>query len=292
MYDKVCADVACGRALVLDLDSAAAIRGLRIPPLAVVLKPKVPIVHEFTFARADRRTSVNDTKYYSVPPFDPGSARCDVLLRVLLLQQKHGKNARIVLCPVNVNGAIRQVPVDPAGAPDFEYVAGGLLVLDLQLQFGWRNSPGCQGLVTSTLEQPPTRSTIQNAVMSPQGVAAVTHVVLTQPRGRSVVPLRGVLSPSPARGVIPGVIRSCGTTLTTVSLSNFNGGRTVAVAGERCSCSRRITFARARRFPRASVFRRLSGVVYRTAYVGLGGCTANPRRCVALGTEFHEDLEF
>ena len=78
MYDKVCADVACGRALVLDLDSAAAIRGLRIPPLAVVLKPKVPIVHEFTFARADRRTSVNDTKYYSVPPFDPGSARCDV----------------------------------------------------------------------------------------------------------------------------------------------------------------------------------------------------------------------
>ena len=60
----------------------------------------------------------------------------DVLLRVLFLCQKRGKNARIVLCRVDVKDAFRQVPVDPAGAPVFGYVVGDHVVVDLRLQFG------------------------------------------------------------------------------------------------------------------------------------------------------------
>ena len=52
IVEKVCANEDFGRALVLDLGSAAEIRGLRISPLAVVLKPKFRIVHNLTFARA------------------------------------------------------------------------------------------------------------------------------------------------------------------------------------------------------------------------------------------------
>ena len=65
ILDKVCADVAFGRALVFDLGSAADIRGLRISPLAVALKPKLRIVHDLTFARAGGRTSVGNHKTFS-----------------------------------------------------------------------------------------------------------------------------------------------------------------------------------------------------------------------------------
>ena len=45
----------------------------------------------------------------------------DVLLRVLYLGQKHGSGARIVLFRVDVNGAFRQVPVDPETTPASGY---------------------------------------------------------------------------------------------------------------------------------------------------------------------------
>ena len=66
----------------------------------------------------------------------------DVLLRVLFLRQTHGPRARIVLCHVDVKVTFRQVLVDPAGAPVFGYAMGGHAVVDMRLQFGWRNSPG------------------------------------------------------------------------------------------------------------------------------------------------------
>ena len=51
-HQKDCADVVHGRALVFTLSSASDIRGLRVSPLAVVLKPKFRIIHDLTFARA------------------------------------------------------------------------------------------------------------------------------------------------------------------------------------------------------------------------------------------------
>ena len=158
----MCADAPFGHALAFDLGSAAEIRGLRVAPLAVVLEPKFRIVHYLKFARAGEGTSVNDdTMFSSAPTCELGSVLRDVLMRVLLLRQSHGADARIVLCRIDVKDAFRQVPVDPAGAPVFGYVAGGHVVVDLRLQFGWRTSPGFWGSVASALENSQTHSTFK-----------------------------------------------------------------------------------------------------------------------------------
>ena len=94
--------------------------------------------------------------------------------------------------------------MDPAGAPVFGYVAGGNVVVDLRLQFGWHNSPGFWGLVASALEHSRTRSTFQNAVVSREGEVAVAHVVVAPPRGRPVVPLPGDCQPVPGTGCNTG----------------------------------------------------------------------------------------
>ena len=53
---KVCSDVVHGRALVFDLLSAVDIVGLRVSPLAVILEPKLRIVHDLPLrARAAGR---------------------------------------------------------------------------------------------------------------------------------------------------------------------------------------------------------------------------------------------
>ena len=143
IHKKVCSDVVHGRALVFDLLSAVDIVGLRVSPLAVILEPKLRIVHDLSFASAGGRTSVNsDTDFSSAPPCELGHVLREVLLRVLFLRQTHGRSARIVLCRVDVKEAFRQVLVDPVGASVFGYVTGGRVVVDLRLQFGWRNSPG------------------------------------------------------------------------------------------------------------------------------------------------------
>ena len=69
----------------------------------------------------------------------------EVLLCVWFLRQTHGRSDRIVLCRVDVKEAFRQALVDPVGALVFGYVTGGRVVVDLRLQFGWRNSPGYIG---------------------------------------------------------------------------------------------------------------------------------------------------
>ena len=59
IHKNVCSDVVHGRALVFDLLSAVDIVGLRVSPLAVILEPKLRIVHDLSFA------SVNsDTEFF------------------------------------------------------------------------------------------------------------------------------------------------------------------------------------------------------------------------------------
>ena len=123
-----------------------------------------------------------------------------VLLCVWFLRQTHGGSARVVLCRVDVQEAFRQVLVDPVGASVFGYVTGGRVVVDLRLQFGWRNSPGYWGLLASVLEHAHTRSTFQGAVVSPQGAAAVAHVGIAPPRGVPVVSLPRDCRPVPGTG--------------------------------------------------------------------------------------------
>ena len=205
IHDKVCSDVAHGRALVFPLRFAAEISGLRVSPLAVILEPKFRVIHDLTFARAGARTSVNcDTEFSSAPPCELGHVLRDVLLRVLFLRQTHGRRVRIVLCRVDVEDAFRQVLVDPVGAPAFGYVTGGHVVVDLRLQFGWRNSPGFWGLMASALEHSHTHSTFLDAVVSPQGVAAVAHVKMSPPRGAPVASLPRDCRPVPGTGGTTG----------------------------------------------------------------------------------------
>ena len=92
ILEKVCVGVAFRRALVFDLGSAAEIRGLRISPMAVVLKPKFCIVHDLKFAHAGGRTGVNnDTTFSSAPTCELGSVLRDALLRVLSLREAYGR---------------------------------------------------------------------------------------------------------------------------------------------------------------------------------------------------------
>ena len=121
------------------------------------------------------------------------------LLCVWFLRQTHGCSARIVLCRVHVKKALRQVLVDLVGASVFGYVTGGRVVVDLRLQFRWRNSPGYWGFLASALEYAHTRFTFQSAVVSPQGAAAVAHVGIAPPRGvpRDCRPCLLYTSPSP-----------------------------------------------------------------------------------------------
>ena len=65
IHKKVCSDVVLGRALVFDLLSAVDIVGFRVSPLAVILEPKLRIIHDLSFASAGGRRSVNsDTEFF------------------------------------------------------------------------------------------------------------------------------------------------------------------------------------------------------------------------------------
>ena len=78
---------------------------------------------------------------------------------------------------------------------------GGHVVVDLRLQLGWRNSPGFWALMAAALEHAHTHSTNQDAVVSPQGAAAVEHVELAPSRGVPVWSLpRDDCRPVPGRG--------------------------------------------------------------------------------------------
>ena len=167
IHKKICEDVVYGRALVFNLHFAGEILGLRISPLSVVLEPKFRNIHDLAFARAGGLTSVNgDTDFDSAPPSELGHVLREVLPRVMVLRQTHGSNARILLCRMDVKDAFRQALVDPVGAPVFGYVVRDRVVVDLRLQFGWRNSPGFWGLMASPLDHAHTHSTFQGADVS------------------------------------------------------------------------------------------------------------------------------
>ena len=175
---------------MLKLCSASDIQCLRVSPFAVVLEPKIRIIHDITFARAGGHSSVDDeTDFSSALSCELGHVCRDVFLRVLFLRQLHGPTATVVLCRADEKDAYRQVLVDPVGAPVFGYAMGEYVVAKLPLQFEWRNSPGFWVLMASALDHSHTHSTFQCAAVSPQGAAAVEHVRLNPPRGGPVTAL-------------------------------------------------------------------------------------------------------
>ena len=134
-----------------------------------------------------------------------------MLLRVLFSRQRHGSTARILLCRVVVKDAFRQVPVDPEGAPTFGYAVSGHVVVELRLEFRWRNRLRYWGLVSSAFEHAHTRSTFQNAVVSPHGAAAVENVCIPPSRSSPFVSLPHGYQPVPGIGGNTGGYFSYGT---------------------------------------------------------------------------------
>ena len=49
---------------------------------------------------------------------------------------------RILIQKMDVKGAFQQIGVNPAGAAAFGYVVARYVVVNMMLQFGWRESPG------------------------------------------------------------------------------------------------------------------------------------------------------
>ena len=152
---------------------------------------------------------------------------------MLFLRQTHGRSARIVVCRVDVKEAFRQVLVDPVGASVFGYVTGGRVVVDLRLQFGWRNSPGYWGLLASALEHAHTRSTFQalrfKAPLCPRKGPPPPPMLESPHRGRFRW-CRVIVALSLVWAAMPGATSSCGSTSMMVFSSSCSCGLTVAVA--------------------------------------------------------------
>ena len=66
--------------------------------------------------------------------------------------------------------------------------------------------------MASALEYAHTHSTFQDAVVSPQGAAAVEHVHLAPSRGVRLGPYLPIFEPFPLAAAEPGVVFACGTT--------------------------------------------------------------------------------
>lgn len=73
--------------------------------------------------------------------------------------------------------------MDPEDAPVSGYKVGDHVGVGLRLQFGWRNSPAFRGLFSAALEHSHIHTTVQHAVVSPQGASAVDYVTAVPPRG-------------------------------------------------------------------------------------------------------------
>ena len=162
---KIVQDVVNGRAVAFKRSSVSDIRGLRVSPVGAVEGRKLRIIHDLTFAGGGYRSSVNgDTDFSVAPPCELGHVFADVCRRILYLRQRHDVIARVMLCRIDVKDTFRQIPVDPLHAAKFGYVFDEYAVMDLFLQFRWRN-PGFWDLVVSFLEHAHNQKSLQAAVV-------------------------------------------------------------------------------------------------------------------------------
>ena len=227
----MCSDVVHGRALVFDLLSAVDIVGLRVSPLAVILEPKLHIVHDFSFASAGGRTSVNsDTDFFPAPACELGHVLREVLLRVLFLRQTNGRSARIVLFHVDVQEAFRQVLVDPVGrrcsvtlpADAWSWICGCSSGGGIALGIG-----ACWLPRLSTL----TPALRFKAPLCPRkGPQPSRMFELPRRGGFRWCRSRVIVALSMVGAAMPGATSSCGTTSMMVFSSRCSGGLMVAVA--------------------------------------------------------------
>lgn len=89
---------------------------------------------------------------------------------------------RILLAKVDFKRAFRQVNVEVKQFPIFGYVFEDMVGVDRALQFGWTSSPSLWGVFAAAIEHAHNHTTFQNAVITPEGRAATSHVKIEPPR--------------------------------------------------------------------------------------------------------------
>ena len=148
------------------------------------------------------------------------------LLCVWFLRQTHGCSARIVLCRVHVKKALRQVLVDPVGASVFGYVTGGRVVVDLRLQFGWRNSPGYWACWLPRMSKLTPALRFKAPLCPRKGPPPSCMLELPRRGGFRWCRSRVIVALSLVWAAMPGATSSCGTTSMMVFSSSCSGGLT------------------------------------------------------------------
>ena len=113
----------------------------------------------------------------------------EVITRILGLRAKYGTQKRILTQKMDVKSAFRQVGVAPDRAAVFAYRLEDLVFVDLQLQFGWRGSPGWWGVVVSAIQEAHRSTTWDSAGTSAAAIEATSHVGVAEPTRKDVEPL-------------------------------------------------------------------------------------------------------
>ena len=99
---------------------------------------------------------------------------------------------RILLAKMDTKSAFRQVFVEAKKSPTFSYVFGDFVIIDRCLQCGWTSSPSLWGVCAAAVEHAHNNTTFTNAVVTPEGREATSHVQVVPPRENEV---RGKLPP-------------------------------------------------------------------------------------------------
>ena len=99
---------------------------------------------------------------------------------------------RILLAKMDTKRVFRQDFVEAKKSPTFSYVFGDFVIIDRGLQFGWTSSRSLWGVCATAAEHAHNNTTFTNAVVTPEGREATSHVQVVPPRENEV---RGRLPP-------------------------------------------------------------------------------------------------
>ena len=186
-----------GRAFVFPREAITKVAGTRVSPMTVAVSTsKVRICHDLSNAVLGRGVN-EDTDTSAVPECKIGHVLRDVIWRILYLYGVAVVNAagippRILLARMDTKSALRQVFIEAKKSPTFSYVFGDFVIIDRCLQFGWTSSHSLWGVCAAAVEHAHNNTTFTNAVVTPEGREATSHVQIVPPRENEA---RGRLPP-------------------------------------------------------------------------------------------------
>ena len=99
-----------------------------------------------------------------IPAYILASVMREVLQKILGLEAKFGDRARTLIQNMDIQNAFRHIPVDPDDTDAFGYLLGRYLIVDLHLQFGWRDSSGWWGVILTAMQHAKCNKTREGGV--------------------------------------------------------------------------------------------------------------------------------